>query len=802
MTKTSFSKNRILGTPTRKGNNLEIFWLNKRGGTSTKTIKYLGAAHKKYMRKGILSTQNTGFVYRPLAGMYPSLSAEATYGWLEDRTPATLKRKQRKKYKRRVKHFVSKKSTQSELVLNVDKLSAEEIIKVLMEEVGIGDNLILTTGRGGLGIVPKTKYPLNDRNWKRIIEYIKEEQIAEQSESGLNYSDYHLVQSILKVIDKIIITKLKRPKVEKGKRKKKQKTGGGFFPFYNNTKLDLTDFGIYKNKEEATYSTNCFIKALRASGIKWRCGEIIDCELRIKQQIVPRILLNKLARLLGVNIYLKTLEHEYYETYPTKLKGEKKKPKFKRRIELGLIAGHYFIIKDIPVTKSALINYEKCKHFEDWNTRVYCGGRGRWVSRPAKARLSSWKVIKHMYLNRDDYLRKLPMKDVFNTQYYDDVEPKITDLTYDEPEMIYPEVVIGDVPNQQFTKKMVYHQPDCECDKCEGVARLGNGRKWWEGEYNSSISGWEENIKIEGGGRYGEIKATEGSIPQHEGDYMKRNIKVKAKSTEGEMGIKSPSTKENKYSEPKKKGLKIHYCDFETDPTDTSKKGSHKAFLVVDRTSNANTSYWTDDKFECGHRMLLNLKEDSLLIFHNAGYDIRFLMKFFKTGGLQYIKQGRGCCLLSGKITNFQKKTIRVVIHDSWKKIPTSLGNFKKWGLTLKGDKEVYPYNLYTPENRAKKWCLIEDGVKVLKKQSGIKEKDIVVFRENIEKWGFGDGDKFDILAYCEKYCQRDCEILQEGYEKWEERICKITKGLHINDALTLSSIANKHYTRDGCYKG
>ena len=42
---------------------------------------------------------------------------------------------------------------------------------------------------------------------------------------------------------------------------------GAFFKYYNNTKLDLSRYQVFKNDEEADYSDNCLLYALKMGGL-------------------------------------------------------------------------------------------------------------------------------------------------------------------------------------------------------------------------------------------------------------------------------------------------------------------------------------------------------------------------------------------------------------------------------------------------------------------------------------------------------------------------------------------------------
>ena len=559
----------------KEGNYLTIIYLTKAGKVTEKKIKWLGIAHKKYLRKGVLDTEGTPYKRR----VSPSAAV-----WLQDVSLAGRKRDQARKYNQRLRAFARNKK-RSEMILSIDLLSTAAILRLIQNHFTPADGLLVQVG----GRVRT----LNARNWRAIISYIENDmvQVEDMTESDKEFAADIVADTQIKI--------MKSPFSN-------TKPQGAFFPFYNNTNIDLKQFGIYPNRKECDYSNSCLTKAVKASPIHWKF-ELFDLQLRLLQKHVPLIAMEKVARILRCNIEVKKYGQTRLEKYP-------KKNKYNRTLKLGLIAGHYFIRKEIFITGYAMKNYFKIRGMKDYHL-IYDKNFKRKKSR---ASTQSFRLISYFYENQKRYLTKIPQKDLWNSQFYNEVEEEICDLHYDE------------------------------------------------------INCLDENV-----------------VP------------------------KKPK---------KKKTLPVYYADFETDPTGKR----HIPFLCVVRHEGKNTTYWEKENYECGERLLKNLKQDCLILFHNAGYDIRFLLKYFY-GNIQYIPQGRGCCLLKGKVLNFQKKLINVTIHDSWKKIPTALGNFAQW-FDLLDEKEVVPYNLYTPENRKKIWIDIEEGKRVLRLQAGITEEHIEQF--------------------------------------------------------------------------
>jgi hypothetical protein len=94
----------------------------------------------------------------------------------------------------------------------------------------------------------------------------------------------------------------------------------------------------------------------------------------------------------------------------------------------------------------------------------------------------------------------------------------------------------------------------------------------------------------------------------------------------------------------------------------------------------------------------LPLKENIMLIAHNANYDCRFLLKYISRG--RPIQQGNRYLTISGKYYRHRdiEQPINIIIKDSHKMIPFALGMFGK-SFGLEQEKDVMPYKIYTIEN-------------------------------------------------------------------------------------------------------
>lgn len=256
--------------------------------------------------------------------------------------------------------------------------------------------------------------------------------------------------------------------------------------------------------------------------------------------------------------------------------------------------------------------------------------------------------------------------------------------------------------------------------------------------------------------------------------------------------------------------------------TETSTDGDcHKIYLL--RCSDNDKDYVGHD---AGYKMLCDLSQkykDIKLIAHNITYDLNFIWNYLFAPRLiatgKHIKAGTS-------VFKNGNKQMFVRLQDSYALISMKLREFPN-SFGLDGiKKEVMPYHIYTEQNvRVGKLPykyvieLIEDEyVNKLEKARKHIEKNgyldyvdkinderksfIREFNNNANEWKcIDDNGLFDLIKYSSKYCAMDVKVLESGYNKFRKYILDICQ-LDINNYITISSIANAYYEKEGAYKG
>ena len=133
----------------------------------------------------------------------------------------------------------------------------------------------------------------------------------------------------------------------------KPQKDGGFFPYYNRSDLDLSVFGIYHNKDEASYSDNCFTIAAINSGL-FDKNEIDFIRTLINTRYLPRDELNTIASIMNVRIevsYCSDRKLDKVVVYSPK-SHEVGHGNSERVLKLILRCGHYLLYNNDLVPKN------------------------------------------------------------------------------------------------------------------------------------------------------------------------------------------------------------------------------------------------------------------------------------------------------------------------------------------------------------------------------------------------------------------------------------------------------------------
>ena len=113
-----------------------------------------------------------------------------------------------------------------------------------------------------------------------------------------------------------------------------------------------------------------------------------------------------------------------------------------------------------------------------------------------------------------------------------------------------------------------------------------------------------------------------------------------------------------------------------------------------------------------------------------------------------------------------------LILKDSLALIPSKLANFPSmFNLTTTGPKEIFPYNYYSPDT-CYVGSVIDVGFSELPQWNAEQKQH---FMDNLQQLGLLHeyGIHFNTQKYCEFYCQKDVEILRDGFSKVSRTISR-----------------------------
>ena len=228
----------------------------------------------------------------------------------------------------------------------------------------------------------------------------------------------------------------------------------------------------------------------------------------------------------------------------------------------------------------------------------------------------------------------------------------------------------------------------------------------------------------------------------------------------------------------------LYFADFETDPTN-----KHIPFMCCVSTYNTKEMRTYCGK-NCGKQLLDAMPDGATIYFHNASFDINFIMPYVSNANV--IR--KGLRTISATITYEQKN---IIIRDFFTLISMPLAKLPTFfHLTEDIKKEKFPYKYYTVKRFMR--GIGEINKAYLKEQPAWSEEDIKQFKDNINSIPECkiDNNYFNMKKYCEFYCRQDVVVLRESFRKCRQ-LMNESFDIDIIYFLTTPAIANYCLERD-----
>ena len=264
-----------------------------------------------------------------------------------------------------------------------------------------------------------------------------------------------------------------------------------------------------------------------------------------------------------------------------------------------------------------------------------------------------------------------------------------------------------------------------------------------------------------------------------------KNDKLKAKPLETrETKLITTDEVKTKYTTQQ-----VYYGDFETcKHRRDNGKDEALEFMICVQSYNGTIKKTYVGK-DCGQQMLNDIPDNSLIYFHNLGFDGRLLMKY---GVTKMIRKGSKIMSMNIKYAN--KK---IELRDSYSMFSQALAtfpsSFPKAFANTNIHKELFPYDYYTYERiYEQKQAIgnINDAINIAKwndEQAQTFKQNLVLTKSMITD------ETFDMLKYCEFYCTQDVNVLRIGFNAFREAALDDPINLDVFNYLTAASLAGAY---------
>jgi hypothetical protein len=639
-----------------------------------------------------------------------------------------------------IKYLVDFKGKTVEKDYNLDPIKIEKIISQIRSQRGTRMVLELTKK----DIVVKEE----GVELEEAIDYFTISNDFIEALKNRDSEDYYLVEYNFSDVTKMRIVKEDTKKYVNYKNKE-----GAFFPYnliINDNKLSktLSKYQIYKHiNKELNNIHNCFVYTLMKSE-KISDKVINNIKLCIRNSHITIQNIKDFTEKYGfsVIIHSKTDEHR-------KKRIGKKGPV----IEIGHVENHYFLNEKTDICLYAIKNYNKMKDEKEWWTYSDKTNRNRGRG------ISSYKLITYLVENKEVFLEPIKCSSQsLGIIANDNIDYKTINLDNRKDLADYEEIEEDkkEESAEKWRNKVIHHIEKKDNNFFKKISsHVGSKKFSCIYTYNAINVNCFFDIETNTGGS------------NHKAYLLSYSIDIQS--------FRETKTYKDAYT--------IRGDDCTLQLLETIVK---KVTKFVEELNGTIKQY----------KPLITIN----LIAHNVTYDIQFLLKH-----CNYINLiERASNMVCGGSLRY--KDLEFKIRDTYALIPTKLSSFNDF-FKLENDnvKEVIPYSIYNKDKYIEKSSFsIDKACKMLKREllfkgldKKIVDEKIETLKNNIEKWNLDDNKKFDHIEYSSNYCKQDVKLMKEGYNVFSKWISK-DLGLNVDDYLTVSSLADQYFVKNGAYQG
>jgi hypothetical protein len=315
-----------------------------------------------------------------------------------------------------IKEFQDSNRYELEVDINGDQKKLTKVLKAIKIRKGFNTLLIVSYSNGDSVYRPLTKDTLS-RIINLSMTVIDENTDITVSDAVFTAGE-HFIQDI--IIRQIDVEKFRKERLKAKMAKLRNRKGGGFFTYLNESGLDLTRYGIFNKVDAKDYELNCLQLAVKNSGLFTK--EVIKTiGLYITDRHISLNKLPKIAEVLNCKITL----HQLY-------KGNPKVKHFGSGnivLNLGCIEEHFLVNEPTKYTMFSIKHIDEIQSYKDWHAISKVNGTS-YVRRAGTKKIDSFTLVRLLLEQNKFKPMTLSTKNIEKTQYYADVNQTLDTLEY------------------------------------------------------------------------------------------------------------------------------------------------------------------------------------------------------------------------------------------------------------------------------------------------------------------------------------------------------------------------------------
>lgn len=287
-------------------------------------------------------------------------------------------------------------------------LSTKDFLKLIMELISNNDKLVLKMIEEDSNEMYRV---LNDENLNKLDEYSNEN--IKSVKKVRNESDAKFIEYYFKAVKYELFKAKSESKYCKFK--------GKFLCFTNNTDIDMSRYGLYKelsdNVLETINKNNCLLIALQNLNLSPHKSGIF--KTAVKTRHISLCKLKEIATLMDITIDL-------HQARGTEIRRTKYGTNNFEVYKIGFLHNHFFVFEEMEYTTFSLKNYFEIKDIKDFNL-INGKNKKTYIKDKKYATINTLKALRIF----EEYNLMKPITNntynIFNSLFFDELETKNND---------------------------------------------------------------------------------------------------------------------------------------------------------------------------------------------------------------------------------------------------------------------------------------------------------------------------------------------------------------------------------------